>query len=532
MSISTWNLLLRNLQFAGYAIVFASLPLSNYFMSFGMFWLAGAWILQVATDVSQRKPFALRWQNFRSQRPVWIISAIFLLALIGLFWSEDMKHAQWDLRMKLPLLVMPFLLGTLSPISNSEYRRLLGVFLLSLTIAVIWCLLIYWHINPKPYNDVREISVFISHIRFSLLLITGIFILALEAWDKPYGKSLTVLLSGLFLLFLFVIGSMTGFAVLIITTAYLVLTRFRTTVTSRKGIALIALIGAILLSGIFYIAHEWRSYFNVGPLNAMKLEQTTPRGEVYEHNLNYPMVEDGRYIMTHIAWGELYQAWSKRSAVNPDSTDASGHVLKGTLIRYLASKGLYKDADGIAALSDDDVRAIEAGMTTAHEHSRTGISKRLNRIFFEYANYKAGGTPNGHSVFQRLEFWRAALHIIEENPWAGVGTGDTKIAFASAYEKMNSSLDPQFQLRAHNQYLTMWLTYGIAGLLLFLSVLLAGWKKPGNRRPLLRVFIIICAMSFLSEDTLESQAGVMFFVMFLLLFSLKRELTLSELRPV
>jgi O-antigen ligase len=202
------------------------------------------------------------------------------------------------------------------------------------------------------------------------------------------------------------------------------------------------------------------------------------------------------------------------------------------LIRYLASKGLYKDADGIAALSDDDVRAIEAGMTTAHEHSRTGISKRLNRIFFEYANYKAGGTPNGHSVFQRLEFWRAALHIIGENPWAGVGTGDTKIAFASAYEKMNSSLDPQFQLRAHNQYLTMWLTYGIAGLLLFLSVLLAGWKKPGNRRPLLRVFIIICAMSFLSEDTLESQAGVMFFVMFLLLFSLKRELTLSELRPV
>jgi O-antigen ligase len=160
------------------------------------------------------------------------------------------------------------------------------------------------------------------------------------------------------------------------------------------------------------------------------------------------------------------------------------------------------------------------------------LAKRLDKIMFEYANYKAGGTPNGHSVFQRLEFWRAAWFIICGQPLSGVGTGDVKSAFADAYDQIDSKLDPQFRLRAHNQYLTMWLTYGIVGLLAFIYVLFSGWKKPGNKRPLLRIFILISALSFLSEDTLESQAGVMFFVMFALLFNLKREVTHSELRPV
>jgi hypothetical protein len=276
---------------------------------------------------------------------------------------------------------------------------------------------------------------------------------------------------------------------------------------------------------------SWNQYFDVEPLNTEVLEKTTRRGEVYEHNADYPMIEDGHYMMTHIAWGELYQSWKERSSIDPDSADGRGHLLKGTLIRYLASRGLYKDADGVAALSDADVKAIESGVTGIHENSRTGIDKRLNRIFFEYANWKAGGTPNGHSVFQRLEFWRAAMHIIFEHPLTGVGTGDVKSAFAESYADISSTLDPQFRLRAHNQYLTMWLTYGIAGLALFIYILCAGWKHPGNKRGLLRIFIIIAAMSFLSEDTLESQAGVMFFVMFKLLFTLRREVSHSELRP-
>lgn len=532
MSSTTWNQILRYLQFAGYAIVFGALPLSNFFMSFGMFWLAGAWILQVGTDISRKKSLLPRWYNFKSQRSAWLISFIFLLALVGLLWTDDFRHAQWDLRMKVPLLVMPFLLATLSPISTIEYRRLLGIFLLSLTISVLWCLMIYWHIVPKNYKDVREISVFISHIRFSLLLVAGIFIMMFEAWDKPFGKALTVLLSSLFLLFLFVIGSMTGFAVLIIVILYLLLIRFNKFVSSKKGLAVLTAFAAILIASFVYITHLWIEYFDVTPLRSEQLEPNTRRGEPYEHNLDYQMVENGHYVMTHIAWGELYEAWLSRSALHPDSLDGRGQMVKGTLIRYLASRGLYKDADGIAALSDADVKAIESGVTGIHENSSHGVSRRLNNIFFEYANYRAGRAPNGHSVFQRIEYWRAAFNIIREHPLTGVGTGDVKTAFASAYEKMDSRLDPQFRLRAHNQYLTMALTYGIFGLILFLIILFSGWKNPGHRRPLLRVFIIISALSFLTEDTLESQAGVMFFVMFLLLFTLKREVILSELRRV
>jgi hypothetical protein len=532
MTISNWNQVIRSLQFTGYAIIFASLPLSNFFMSFGMFWLAGVWLVQVATDIYQKKKFRKRWDQFTGQRAAWVIMLIFAMALVGLLWTEDFHHARWDLRMKLPLLIMPFILGTLNPLSSSEYRRLLGIFLLSLTLATIWCLLIYWQIVPRAYSDVRDISVFISHVRFSLLLVTGIMILFYEAWDKPYGKPLTILLNALYLLFLMVIGSMTGFAVLLVIIAYLVFTHFKSALNTRSGIALLSVAALFFISCAGYVVLSWNQYFGAEPLNTDALEKTTRRGEIYEHNPDYPMVEDGHYMMTHIAWGELYQAWKERSSIDPDSSDARGHVLKGTLIRYLASKGLYKDADGIAALSDADIKAIESGITGINENSRTGIDKRLNRIFFEYANWKAGGTPNGHSVFQRLEFWRSALHIIRKHPLTGVGTGDVKSAFAEGYNEISSKLDHQFRLRAHNQYLTMWLTYGIAGLVLFIYILCAGWKSPGNKRALLRIFIIITAMSFLSEDTLESQAGVMFFVMFKLLFTLRREVSHSELRPV
>lgn len=532
MNAKQWNEVLRHLQFAGYAIIFASLPLSNFFMSFGMFWIVGVWLLRLFTNLYQKKKPVVETGAFFKQKPVWLITLLFLIPLAGLLWTDDYAHAFWDLRMKLPLLVMPFLLATLPPLKTAEYRKILGIFLLALTVAAIWCLLIYFHVIPKHYDDVREISVFISHIRFSLLLVTGIFILYYEAWPKPYGKALTILLSIVFLLFLFIIGSVTGFAILFITAAISLLSKSYQTGFTKKNIVAIGSLMILIITGALYTAKAWKGYFNVQPLHAEQLERATRYGEPYEHNPEYPMVEEGHYVMTHIAWGELYKAWGERSSIHPDSLDARGHQLKGTLIRYLASKGLYKDADGIAALSETDIQAIESGITSIHENDKHGLDKRLDKIMFEYANYRAGGTPNGHSVFQRLEFWRAAWFIIRGQPLTGVGTGDVKTAFADAYDKIDTKLDKQYRLRAHNQYLTMWLTYGIFGLVAFLFVLFAGWKFPGKKRPLLRIFIVISALSFLSEDTLESQAGVMFFVMFMLLFTLKREVTHSELRPV
>jgi hypothetical protein len=530
MRMSQWTSLLQALQFIGYALLVAALPLSNLLMSVALFWLAGVWLLQVITDRIQQKKLSVRFDRFKQNKNAWLLCLLYFLPVIGLLWTEDFRYAAWDLRMKLPILILPFILTTLNPLTETEYRRILGTFLLSLTFCVIWCLLIYWHIHPKQYQDVREISVFISHVRFSLLIILGLAIVFFEAWHLPFGKPLSIMLSALFLYFLYVIASMTGYLVLGCIILWAIARKIKTSEKKSLRIGLTSLLLLIPAVSILLVQQSYKKYFDVSNVDWNNLEKTSSHGEVYDHTPQYKAVEDGHYVMTHIAWGELYEGWSERSNRYPDSLDNRGHVLKGTLIRYLASKNLKKDLDGIRALSDEDVALIEQGIPLYNENNKSGLRKRLDNIFFELANYRAGGSPNGHSVFQRFEFWRTALIVIHENLWTGVGTGDVKKTFEATYQKINSPLDSEHRLRAHNQYLTMWITYGVFGFIFFITMIFYPlWKNRGNA--LFVSFSIIAAMSFLTEDTLESQAGVMFFSFFYLFFTLKKKITLSTLRP-
>lgn len=491
-------------------------------MSVSSFWLVGVWLIQIIDDLRKGVPLRNRFTRFTRNKQALLLTSLYALPLIGLLWTSDFRYAFWDLRMKLPILFMPLLLLSLNPLSARAYRALHGIFLLSLSLAVAVCLLVYWHIIPKPYTDVREISIFISHVRFSLLLILGICITIVYSWNAPYGKAFTIILVTYFLAFLYIIASMTGMIILlavIIFGAALLIKKARNTPVRITAISVVIL--APTASTIF-VAARYHAYFDVSNTDLKRLETKTSRGEEYDHNLQYPVIEEGHYVMTHVAWGELYQAWQERSKIYPDSLDGRGHILKGTLIRYLASKGLRKDLDGIRALSEEDVRRIESGITSASELGKSGISKRIDNIFFELSNYRAGGNPNGHSVFQRFEFWKTAAYIIHQNFWTGVGTGDVKASFAQAYEETHSPLDPEFRLRAHNQYLTFWITYGIGGFLFLLIVVCAPFFiRPATT--LLALFTIIASMSFLSEDTLESQAGVMFFVFFYIFLMLDPE---------
>jgi hypothetical protein len=530
MTIATRNNLLRYLQFIGFAIVAAALPFSNFFMSFGMFWLGGVLILQFINDAALKIPFKQRWERLFSNRTALSLIVLYLLPIIGLLWTENMGYAMWDLRMKLPLLVLPVIISLLNPLSQGEFRALIGLFILSLLMAVMWCLQMYWLGSTEIENDIRKISVFISHVRFSLLIVLALGLLVRFAHNSAQGRLLIILYALPCLYFIYIIGSITGILVLLALLTFMGL-RFSFLQTHGRTRYLLPLVIALLIvSSCAYVVNGYKRYFSVDPIQWNTLEKTTSRGEEYDHHANFVLVENGKYVMTYVASHELYDTWEERSSVHPDSLDGRGHVLSGTLIRYLASKGLRKDADGVSALTDDDIRAIENGRTTFNESAQHGLAKRLNRIFFEWANYRAGGDPDGHSVFQRLEFWKAALWIIKQHPWVGVGTGDVKDSYQRAYSETNSRLDSSFRLRAHNQYLTMWVTYGVFGFCAFLLITFLPIVKREGRDALRIMIVLLVSLSFLTEDTLESQAGVMFMAYFYMLFTAKRAVSLEELR--
>ena len=530
MSITTWNNLLSYLQLLGFAIVAVALPFSNFFMSFGMFWLGGAVALQLATDAVRKVSIKVRWKQFTSNSTAVALSLLFLLSLIGLLWTTNTQYALWDIRMKLPLLVLPLIISLANPLTQGQFRALIGLFIIAVLVAVMWCLQVYWIGSPEIDRDVRKISVFISHVRFSLLIALALALLVRFAHQVAQGRILIVLCVVPCLYFIYIIGSITGFVAIAALLLWALMSYVLQLKSSRMrvgGFATLLVLGAMLIGTLY---GSYSRYFDVGNQNLNALESHTPRGEAYDHRLDFPLIENGNYVMIYVARNELYEAWNSRSVVHPDSLDSRGHLLSGTLIRYLASKGLRKDADGVAALSPEDIRVIEAGIPNCVEPQQLGLQRRLNRIFFEWSNYRAGGDPNGHSVMQRLEFWKTGWWIASKNVWTGVGTGDVKDAFKDAYTINNSPLDEAYRLRAHNQYLTMWIAFGLFGFCAFLMVTFLPLLNSGMSNPLAVIIVLLVALSFLTEDTLESQAGVMFMAFFYVLFTAKRALSLEELR--
>jgi hypothetical protein len=244
------------------------------------------------------------------------------------------------------------------------------------------------------------------------------------------------------------------------------------------------------------------------------LEATTPRGESYVHYPDRCLRENGHHVWTHIAWDELYHAWSERSDLAFSGVDGRNQELKMTLIRFLASRGVPKDADGLATLTDQEIRWIESGIPTAAEIEHRGLRRRLDVIQFEVWNALDGGNPSGHSLVQRLAFLDAARHIYQHHPVVGVGIGDLPNAYARAYADLDSPLDDAFRLRAHNQYVTFLVAGGPLNLILWLVLLgtLIPLQPLGNEHPTAQavLFLVVIALSCLTEDTLETQAGVTF----------------------
>jgi hypothetical protein len=215
---------------------------------------------------------------------------------------------------------------------------------------------------------------------------------------------------------------------------------------------------------------------------------------------------------------ELKTAWERKSNLRYYDLDNQKNCLRYTLIRYMASKGLTRDLAGFLQLTDVDIKNIENGYANYLYTNPTSIRTRIHEILWETDGSMREHETNGHSLSMRLDFWQTALHIIKKNIVFGVGTGDVESAFKIQYQKEDTGLQKEWQLRSHNQYLATTVALGITGLLLFLIHLLAPFFLNKKMSMLFIFFILIELLSFINEDTLETQAGVTFCIFFTQLF--------------
>jgi len=258
---------------------------------------------------------------------------------------------------------------------------------------------------------------------------------------------------------------------------------------------------------------------SVTAIDKEQLPLLTKNGNPYAHDTINQDIENGNYVWIFICEKELSEEWNKKSSMYYHGKDLSGNEIKYTLIRFLTSKGLPKDAEGINALSEKEVKGIEKGVPNVNFIGIFNPTARLQKIIWEINLYIKGGNPSGHSVVQRFEFWKAAIGIIKENFLFGVGTGDTKNVFEYQYEKMNSPLTKESRYRSHNQFLAIGTAFGIIGICWFLISLFYPLLREKNFQDYFySTFFIIAFLSMLTEDTLETQAGATFFAFFNSLF--------------
>jgi hypothetical protein len=425
-----------------------------------------------------------------------------------------------DLRIKLPLLALPVIIVTTPVISRKVMTNILLIYIAAVFIASLIGVGIY---VIMPINDMREISIIISHIRFALNICLAIYMLVFMLLSKNnFGYKAKIGFSFLilwFIYFLLFMESFTGIIILAIVSSILIVVYiFKKTLRIYKLLCFIFLVIAGV-SLLLYLNGIYRDYHkNLDTIDPGKLEHYTEHGGTYIHDLNSKLTDNGHYTWIYVCDEELESAWNKRSNINFDSTDKKRQPVRFTLIRFLTSKGLRKDREGVNSLSEQEISLIENGVANAELAQKGNFANRLKNALWEYEDYKLTGDPRGRSMIQRVELWHSSVYLIKNHLWLGVGTGDPADVFA-AWLYIQDSLLKKSELRSHNQFLTFTIAFGIIGLLIFLFALFYPPVKERKFSNFLYLsFFLIAFISMLTEDTLETQAGVTFFAFFSCLF--------------
>ena len=524
----------------GLMMMAVGLTLSPFLMSLSQFWLVIVWVF----DCFCSKTIKNKLQSFWNNKPAVLLVAFYLMHVVGLLWTSDFQYALKDLRVKLPILVLPFILSSMPTLERKRFDQVMLVYVLSVFVATIFSGIAYW---KHDYEDVREISHFISHIRFCLNIVFCITIIfwyivttkvpepvvaepgrsiegpsptrfPVPAFSTRFAlnRYLQYFLAFWFVFQIYIFESLSGYVVLAAVVAVSLLYAFLRWQQGRGwriGIGIGAVV--ILAVGIILAVHWVKPLVDIKPVDFNTLEKKTALGNDYWHDTIHNPVEDGQYVGLYYCRKELQEAWPQRSDLPIEGETLNGENLEATLARYLTSKGLRKDAEGVMALTDEDIRNIEQGIANYNNWKHPGIRARLSSTLFEYNLYRRYNNPNGGSLSQRIEYTRAAFHLIRQHPWFGIGTGDVPQAFSRAYDEIHSPLSEEFRFRAHNQYLTIAVAFGLMGLAFFLVVLLYPYFSSKKRRTyLFTVFLCIILLSMFPEDTLETQAGASLFAFF------------------
>jgi hypothetical protein len=490
----------------------ASIPLSRAMVSIALGLLLANFILMPGVKARLRQ--ALHTPGILA------FLSIFFLFAAGLLYTSDLASGLNRIIRALPLLIIPVVISGSQNLPAAKLRRLLHVFVLGVTVNAAFAWVLYLKNYRLTNFDIREISLFFSHIRLALMILFSIAISVYEAYLET-GRYRFVW--GAISIFLFtsliLIQSLTGLVI-----AFLLITTFGVMLTLRiekqipKFIALIVSVTVFLVAASF-VSHSLMRFHTTHPVDLAKIDSLTVNGNPYIHDTANLIRENGYYVGLYVAPVEMKKEWNRRSGLDYNGKDRAGQELSATLKRFLTASGLRKDSAGIAALSEKDISLIESGVANPVLVEENFLYARIYQTLWELEVYRHTGYVQEHSVAQRLEYLLSGLHVVKNHPWFGVGTGDVMTAQREAFQARRVQLATENQRKSHNQWVTLAMAFGLIGVLVFVvGMVVPVVKNKTYRNFLFNIFMGIILLSFFSDDTLETHMGINFFCFFYVLF--------------
>jgi hypothetical protein len=493
----------RWLYWIGWAGLACGLALGRAILSISIIVLAGAWLF----DGLYRKDIVKKWKAFLSHRPALLISSIPILYAISLLYSSGIHDGLGVLRTQAPLLVLPMIFSSMPRLTGDHIKRIAMIHVAALLLST---LLSYFMADASIISETpRQIPIFVNHIRLALLLVMGIFlILRFNSSKDPLRIFINLSAIAWFLYFLWIMQAATGFSILFLVLLFYGL-RSLFVSGGKKWLGILSLLCVGFCS--YFVITSAQSYWSSPEVSLAELDTYSALGNPYIHDLENKSLENGHRIWIYIAYDEMMEAWTERSKVNLDGLDEKGQPIRGTLLRYLTSLDLRKDAAGVKALTEAQIKEVEAGITSVVAQEHSGIRKRMDVLFFELDSYVNGGDPSYNSMTRRFEYWKAGWGLFKRSPIIGYGAGnlreDLKVEFIQ-----DSRLSEDAWNLIHNQFLTFLACFGILGFgwLIYVHYMPLGISNL-RKEWLLWIFLFVLSASYMTEDTLNTQAGLSFF---------------------
>ena len=90
----------------GLAVFIVGMPFSNLLMSQGLFYISGAWLL---SSIAYNNTLS-RLKAYVANKQAMALVSIFIALLIGLTYTSNFDYGLKDIRVKLPLFLLPFVI--------------------------------------------------------------------------------------------------------------------------------------------------------------------------------------------------------------------------------------------------------------------------------------------------------------------------------------------------------------------------------------------------------------------------------------